>query len=351
MSSPTIENKISVSWNELPAYAAKILREGKEMLGESFNIISTKPKVPIKGMEDILKQNIYWIEDNNIDKWSDLGLPVPNIFFQAGIYYVPSFKKLGEEVKLNGGKVILLSDNNFKKNFRQFFGSLLFRLIYKKNFDGAWVPGQSGEMLMSFFGFSNKQIYTGLYGSDKKCFKAGPPLNQRPKQFIFVGRLTYLKGVDILIKAFDLFIDKYKDWKIVFFGDGECKNLLNNRSDIILNDFAQPPSIAKAMAQSRFLVLPTLTDHWPLVVSESALVGCGMILSDKVGNSSEFLTSRNGFSFRSKSVKELYNCLSKAAELSNDSLDMAYKESLSLGAKYTTSQSAKSFCKIISDMK
>ena len=115
MSSPTIENKISVSWNELPAYAAKILREGKEMLGKSFNIISTKPKVPIKGMEDILKQNIYWIEDNNIDKWSDLGLPVPNIFFQAGIYYVPSFKKLGEEVKLNGGKVILLSDNNFKK--------------------------------------------------------------------------------------------------------------------------------------------------------------------------------------------------------------------------------------------
>ena len=150
--------------------------------------------MPIKGFGDILKQNIYWIEDNDIDKWSDLGLPVPNIFFQAGIYYAPSFKKLGEEVKSKGGKVILLSDNNFKKIQGNFLEAFYFDWLYKKNFDGAWVPGQSGEMLMSFFGFSNKQIYTGLYGSDNKCFKAGPPLDQRPKQFIFVGRLTYFKG-------------------------------------------------------------------------------------------------------------------------------------------------------------
>ena len=99
-----------------------------------------------------------------------------------------------------------------------------------------------------------------------------------------------------------------------FFGNGECENLLKNRSDVILNDFAQPKEIAKSMSMSRFLVLPTLTDHWPLVVSESALVGCGMILSDKVGNSIEFLNSKNGFSFPSKSVKELSKCLSRAAE-------------------------------------
>ena len=140
-------------------------------------------------------------------------------------------------------------------------GSIIFRLIYKKKFDAAWVPGESGKKLMKYFGFHGEQIYKYLYGSDNKCFKAGPPLNERPKQFIFVGRLTYLKGVDTLIKAFELFSKKHKDWKIIVFGDGECKRLLKNRSDIILNDFSQPPDIAKSMSQSRFLVLPTLTDH------------------------------------------------------------------------------------------
>ena len=86
----------------------------------------------------------------------------------------------------------MISDNNLK-NLRQYIGSIVFRLVYKSQFDGAWVPGQSSRMLMNFFGLADNQIYNGLYGSDNKCFKAGPPLHKRPKQFIFVGRLTYLK--------------------------------------------------------------------------------------------------------------------------------------------------------------
>ena len=280
------------------------------MLGEHFDVISTAPKVPIKGMEDILEQKVHWVNPDTVKSWDDIGLPVPDIFFQAGFYYVPSFKNLGDEVRAQGGKVILTSDNNSKNNFRQFIGRLVFRLIFKKQFNGAWVPGESSKILMKYFGLSDSQVYTGLYGTDQKCFKAGPPLHKRPKKFIFVGRLTYLKGVDTLIKAFELFSKNYPDWEILFFGDGECRELLKDHSGVTVNNFAQPPEIAQAMSQSRFLVLPTLTDHWPLVVSESALVGCGMILSDKVGNSLEFLNEKNGFSFRSKSVKELsqQNC-------------------------------------------
>ena len=75
--------RISVSWNELPAYAAKVLSESKKLLGQPFNVISTVPKVPIKGMESILKQKVHWVDPEGIQKWDDLSLPIPNIFFSG----------------------------------------------------------------------------------------------------------------------------------------------------------------------------------------------------------------------------------------------------------------------------
>ena len=69
-------------------------------------------------MDKILGQKIHWIDKSKINSWTDLGLPVPGLFFQAGTYYISSFKKLGNEVRKNNGKVILLSDDNKKNNIR-----------------------------------------------------------------------------------------------------------------------------------------------------------------------------------------------------------------------------------------
>ena len=104
------------------------------------------------------------------------------------------------------------------------------------------------------------------------------------------------------------------------------------------------------MRNSRFLVLPSFMDHWPLVVSEASLSGCGLILSNKVGNAPEFVTAKNGFSFNPKSDTELYDCLVKASLLSNKKLDEVYKESLRLGSIYTPKKSGEKFSQIINDI-
>jgi len=340
--------KIAISWNELPAYGARVLRASIQKYGHPVTVIATTPQIPIKGMEDILGQKIYWINPSSIKSWDELGLEVPDIFFQAGVYYIKSFNKLGSEVRKNHGKVVLLSDNCWKKSFRQISGSILFRLIFKRKFAAVWVPGKSGETLMRIFGFAKNQIYQGLYGSDNKCFTPGPPLLSRPEQFIFVGKLTYLKGVHTLFEAFKTFNKTFPNWKIIIFGDGEYSHLLQNCPGIVVNPFAQPPQIAEAMRESRFLVLPTLTDHWPLVVSEASLAGCGLILSNKVGNALEFLNEKNGFSFKSKSETELTEKLIKAASLPELRLKEVYNESLRLGVKFIPETSADKFCKIIS---
>ena len=348
-----MKNKLTVafSWNELPAYAARLLHAGIKNFGQPVSIIGTKPQVPIKGMDEILEQKIYWIDKSKINSWNQLGLPVPQVFFQAGTYYISSFRKLGDEVRKNGGRVILLSDNNKKNNVRQFIGSILFNLFFKNFFSAVWVPGKSGEKLMQLYGFSKSKIYKGLYGSDSSCFTLGRPLYERPKKFIFVGKLNYLKGVHTLIAGYKSFLKTYPDWNLTIYGEGEYIDLVQSCPGVTVYPFAQPLQIAKAMRESRFLVLTSILDHWPLVVSEAALSGCGMILSNNVGNLSEFLNQKNGFSFPASSEKNLSKSFEKAALLSKKRLKETCDESFRLGSGFTTEEWSKNFCKIIADMR
>jgi len=337
---------IAISWSGLPVYGARLIRAGIKRLGQPVAVIATKPEIPIKGMEEILGQKIHWIDGSDVYSWEQLYLPVPDIFFQAG-WFVPSFNNLGKEVKCNGGKVICLIDNYWENNLRQWLGAVYFRLVYKRWFSAYWVAGKSGKRLLRFFGVSSSRIYQGLYGADPQCFSPGPTLTQRPKQLIYVGRFIPEKGISTLAKAFKIFHSNFPEWELIAYGVGECKSLLENSPGITVHQFAQPPQIAEALKRSRFLVLPSLVDHWPLVVAEATLVGCGLILSDKVGNCVDLLNQKNGFVFPAKSEKELSVRLKKAANLSDSQLDEMYGESKRLGSLFDPEHWGVTFKKII----
>lgn len=303
----------------------------------------------VKETEELIGQEVVWIDDSNVNSWSELDLPVPDIFFQAG-WFLPSFRKLGKEVCRNGGKVVLGSDNCWKNNMRQWLGAIKFRLLYRKWASAVWVPGESGARLQRFLGMSPSQIYQGCYGVDHNCFTAGPPLTERPKQFIFVGGLTRLKGMLELVKAFMEFRNDFPEWKLVAYGAGEFQNLLESSPGIDCRPFAPPEEIAEALRQSRFFVLPTLTDHWPLVVAEASSVGCGLIVSNVVGNRTEFVTDKNGFIFPKGSAKELAKVLRKAVSMPDSWLEQAYEESKRRGARYGIEQWADKFVQIVCEV-
>ena len=104
------------------------------------------------------------------------------------------------------------------------------------------------------------------------------------------------------------------------------------------------------MREARFLVLPTYSDHWPLVVNEATLCGCGLILSDIVGNIPELSNSKNTLLCKAESTKELIESLEKSSKLSKKKLDVMFKESIKLGSKFTISNWVKSYYKIINNL-
>lgn len=339
--------KIAISWNELPKYAAYPLAEIIKK-NPALEIISIKSKLPIDNLEKILNKKIHWVENEYL-KWDDLNLEVPQIYFQAG-WYKKSFSSLGKEVKKNGGKVVLLSDNSYKNNFRQLIGSIFYKLKYLKYFDAVWVPGASGEKLMRFYGVPQEQIFQGLYCSNEKIFKKGVKISKRPKTFLFVGKLIKEKGFQELVNAFKIFLKKNQNWKLTIVGNGPLKEIIPKHDCIEYFNFKNPEEIAIFMKKSRFLVLPSHSDHWPLVVNEGTLCGCGLILSSVVGNIPELSNNKNSIIFKSNSSESLLRAIEKSIELSETDLDNMYQNSINLSSNYCINDWVVKFQSIIRDV-
>ncbi len=338
--------RIVISWSGLPIYASKLIKTVLDNEKFEINIISANLQVDKEISQNILNKKVHVIDSRKKIYWKDLGLEIPRIFFQAGWFY-PSFNFLGSQVKSNGGNVILLIDNCWKNNIRQYLGYIKFNLLYKNKFDAFWVPGKSGRKLMNFFGVNNKYIFEGLYGSDPNIFFSDKPANERDKSFTFIGQLIERKGIDILVKAFNKFYNSNPDWKLNIYGRGYYSKKIQSSNGIQIYDFKPPAEIAEVLRKTRFLILPSKEDHWPLVVSESSLSGCGLILSDKIGNIPEFLNKDNGFIFRYNSVKDLVNKLSLASNMSNNELIKLTKVSSQLGSNYLPSHWKIKFYEII----
>ena len=190
-----------------------------------------------------------------------------------------------------------------------------------------------------------------MYCSNQNIFKQGPKISKRSKTFLFVGNLIKEKGFIELLSSFQFFLKTNKDWKLIIVGNGLLKKIIPKHRNIEYFSFKKPEEIAKLMQQSRFLVLPSYSDHWPLVVNEATLCGCGLIVSNVIGNIPELSNNKNSIICNVASEKSLINALEKASKLSDAKLDKMYKQSLKLSSKFTILNWVKKYQDIINSLK
>lgn len=328
---------IYFSWTELPTYGYFLLKyidlNLKKNKFINFRVISNP-----NSFQKIFKENnnfykkIIWIKKNSIYSWKDLGLVTPDIFFQSG-WSVKCFNYLGKLVKNKNNTVVIVVDNSVqKRNVRQFLGSLYFKIFKKKNFDYATVPGRSGIDLMKKFGFKKNKIFTGIYSSLNKVYKNKIIPEKRKKQFIYVGQFIKRKNVIRLINAFKNVTQKNKTYKLVMVGNGPLKikkKELGNNIKIIKN--LPPKKLSNLYNESQFFILPSIREHWGLVVHEASLSGCFLLLSNNVGSIPEFSNKKNSILFDPKSPYSIEKSFKKAMLLSDKKLIIANKESERLG--------------------
>jgi len=285
--------RVAVAWHGLPYYGARLMRPVVSKLGERIAIIATQGPQSTEEIEAALDSSICIAPEDSHLRWNQLGMQVPDLFFHSGWAY-PNFRALAQEVKRRNGTVVSMVDNACKHNLRQKIGKYIFRWRYRPQVDFVMVPGASGLELMRLFGMPDGSVYTGLYGADPETFQSGPPWSERAYHFLFVGQFISRKGLQGLVEAVRLLRSEGMDFRIAAVGDGPLSADLES-AGIEVHAFSEAAAVARMMQNARFLVLPSVEDHWGLVVHEAALSGCGLILSKAVGAHRDLLSARNGF--------------------------------------------------------
>ena len=352
----SIKKKINIyySVDELSHYMYYLLKYIDERLKKfkqiNFKVISTE-FLNKKSYREKNKffNNLIWIDPKKKYNWSDLNLETPDIFFQSG-WSKKSFNHLSKltKQKNKNSKIVLLSDNSYqRRRIKQILGRIYFKIFLKKKFDFVWVPGLSGKKLMMKFGFDKKNIFTKMYCSLSDVYKNKTKIKKRKKQFLFVGQFIKRKNVNKLIDSFKSLNLDEKEWKLLLVGRGDLDLKKNSTNNIKIIDHLTPLKLSKLYNESLFFILPSLQDHWGLVVHEASLCGCFLLLSKNVGSVKEFANKKNSIIFNPNSKSDLQKGFIRAINLSNKQLFIANKESVKLASFYNYRNSFEEFAKII----
>lgn len=223
------------------------------------------------------------------------------------------------------------NDGNFVKR-------LLVKIIMQRAFNISDLLIFISKAVMNSFEINfkikdkNKAIiYNGI---DNRFFTQPVSKNVDIKNIIFVGRLSYVKGVNLLIDAFKTVHEKKPDIKLTIVGDGEEKqNLMNQVNELGLDDsvfFAgRQANVIEWLDKADIFVYPSIWEEgFGISVVEAMARGCIPIAFNKGGLPEIIVNERNGFI-----VKEVNSY--SLSEVINRALDTKLRNIMIKNAKET----------------
>jgi glycosyltransferase involved in cell wall biosynthesis len=167
-------------------------------------------------------------------------------------------------------------------------------------------------------------------------------------RFIYVGRLSYEKGLDTLLHAFKVVLIRYPNSHLVLIGTGPIKTELGSLSDQ-LNisssvEFAGSKDInglCNEYLMANCLVLPSTSEPWGLVVNEALAYGCPVVVSHNCGCVPELVVDGvSGYEFKTGDVDDLADKMQLVLKTFTD-VETSARNCLAVIAPYTAVTSAR----------
>jgi len=206
--------------------------------------------------------------------------------------------------------------------------------------DVIWVPGERQKWFADKMGYRTSKCWTGVYTCDTQLFNPERFESNVPqKRFLFVGRYVDVKGIRLLLDAYDRYRDRCPDpWELHCAGTGPHQTLMANREGIVNHGFVQPTQLPQLMKDSSAFVLPSHHEPWGVVIHEATSMGLPVVCSDAVGAGVHLVRDYfNGFVFECNDVENLTNSLLKISRISPRKLSEFRKCSRILSQQYSLS--------------
>ena len=275
----------------------------------------------------------------------------PNIIFVSG-WMDKDYLKAIRIYKKNGIPIVTGIDNIWSNSIKQKMASLLFPWIKNLFFTHAWVAGPYQYEFAKKIGFNSNNIIHNCYSADlnlfNSVFKESIESKEKkyPHKFLFVGRLEEIKGVDMLINAWENINakDEAKDWQLTLIGDGSLKGLISKFKNVEHINFLQPEELTVEIKKYGCFVLPSRNEPWGLVLHEFAAAGFPIICSKNCGAVPMFVINNfNGYTFTPNNIEDLENQMLKIINSSDEELLKKSLFSHTMGQRITPEISAANF--------
>ena len=158
-------------------------------------------------------------------------------------------------------------DMPWEWRFRKFVAKFILH-SYLRRFSAAFVPGKAASPYARWLGFS--KVYDGLFSTDISRFSDESSTCRRG--FLFVGRDSKEKGVDLLREAHELYRRKGGAWEL---------SIVNGVS---------PQALAVYYKTAGAFVLASRWEPWGVVLAEAAGAGLPIICTDRCGARHELVS-------------------------------------------------------------
>ena len=278
----------------------------------------------------------------------------PQALYMSG-WMDRDYLKVARALKKRGIPVVGGIDAQWKGTLRQRVGRLIAPWFLHPAIDILWVPGERQRRLARRYGYAGERCWTGCYSCDWASFAKAMTRHEGSRRpfFLYAGRYTEVKGIDLLVEAYGAYRSRNRDpWNLVCAGTGKLVRLLKGREGITDRGFIQPRELPELMAEASAFVLPSLDEPWGVVVHEAAASGLPLLCSDASGAAVHLLQDGyNGYFCETGSARHLALCMTRLSGAGREERLEMSRRSHELSKQFTPERWASTFVQGIASLR
>jgi len=246
------------------------------------------------------------------------------IFSKSNIILIPGFDQIEHwfmllAAKISGKRVGTFCDSTLLDR-RQSKIKGIFKRLFFYFCDGIFCYGQRAREFLRYYGADDRKIHQRYqaaalpkgYSADLvKAKRLRADVNKTV--FLYVGRLSEEKALDVLLAAFKECCSKIGAAELRIAGGGPLRDELMEMSRalgidnrVVFLGGLGPNELDLEYTNATCFVLPSKSEPWGLVVNEALHYGCPVIVSRNCGCVPELVVEGvTGFSFETGSTTDL----------------------------------------------
>lgn len=183
----------------------------------------------------------------------------------------------------------------------------IIKKIFLAKISTVFASGKMHVSLLHSLNYRHSIIVTEGVGIINKTEYKSLTSQNYTRSFLFIGRLTKVKNLELIIMLFN----KLASYTLTIVGTGEEEAFLKSiaSDNIRFLGSVKNSDLVSVFQANDFLILPSTSEPWGLVIEEAIYYGLPVILSKNCGSKDLINNGINGFIFDPCNIVELENIL------------------------------------------